>query len=145
MPTDKVTNVSEKSMNFVHKNFTRRMGCWWRESTSSENQTPEFIKGKFNKISQADLEREFSPFEFHQCLCRYVEEISSAAMLATKRSEGVAPEVNLREHQTYMPPPSVKKAVHSGFETQMRRHQKSKRGVSVAPQKGLISSKSFIK
>ena len=29
--------------------------------------------------------------------CRYVEEISLAAMLATKRSEGVELEVNLRE------------------------------------------------
>ena len=32
-----------------------------------------------------------------------------------------------------------------GFETQGRRHQKSKTGVSVAPQKGLISSKNFKK
>ena len=29
--------------------------------------------------------------------CRYVEETGSAAMLAAKRSAGVAPEVNLRE------------------------------------------------
>ena len=34
---------------------------------------------------------------FHQCLHRYVEEISSVAMLATKRSAGVTPKVNLRE------------------------------------------------
>ena len=38
------------------------------------------------------------PFDSHQCLRRYVDEISSAAMLATKRSAGVASEVNLREH-----------------------------------------------
>ena len=37
------------------------------------------------------------PFDSHQCLRRYVEEIGSAAMLAAKRSAGVAPEVNLRE------------------------------------------------
>ena len=30
-----------------------------------------------------------------------------------------------------MPPPSVNKAVPSGFETQRRHHQKSKAGVSV--------------
>ena len=66
--------------------------------------------------------------------CRYVEEISSAAMLVTKKS-GVVPEVNLTERVTHMPPPSVNKAVHSGFETQMRCHQKSKTGVSLAPQK----------
>ena len=62
--------------------------------------------------------------------CRYVEEISSAAMLTLKRLAGVAPEVNLRKHVTCMPLPSANKAAYSGFET-----QKSKTGVSVAPQK----------
>ena len=57
---------------------------------------------------------------------RYVEEISSAAMLAAKRSAGVAPEVHLRECVTYTPLASVNKAAHSGFEIQRRRHQKSK-------------------
>ena len=66
---------------------------------------------------------------------RYVEEIGLAAMLAAKRLPGVAPEVNLREHVTHMPPPSMNKAVHSGFETQRKHHKKSKTGVSVAPQK----------
>ena len=32
---------------------------------------------------------------------------------------------------------------HPGFETQGRHHQKSKTGVSVAPQKGLMSSKNY--
>ena len=40
----------------------------------------------------------------------------SAAMLAAKRSAGVTPEVNLREHVTCMPLPSVNKAAHFGFE-----------------------------
>ena len=40
---------------------------------------------------------------------------------------------------------SINKAAHSGFETQRRRHQKSKTGVSVAPQKGLLSSKNIFK
>ena len=31
--------------------------------------------------------------------------------------------------------------IHPAYETQGRRHQKSKSGVSVAPQKGLVSSK----
>ena len=62
--------------------------------------------------------------------CRYVEEIS--------RSAGVTPEVNLREHVPHTPLPSVNKAAHSGFESQRRCHQKSKTGVSVAPQKGRI-------
>ena len=47
--------------------------------------------------------------------CRYVEEISLAAMLVAKTSAGVAPEVNVRECTTCMPPPSMNKAVHSDF------------------------------
>ena len=35
--------------------------------------------------------------------------------------------------------------IQPGFETQGRRHQKSKTGLSVAPQKGLLSSKNFKK
>ena len=66
-------------------------------------------------------------------------------MLATKRSVGITQEVNLREHVTCMPPPSMNKAAHSGFETQRRCHQKSKTGVTVAAQKGLMSYKIFLK
>ena len=58
--------------------------------------------------------------------CRYMEENSSVAMLAAKRSAGVTPEVNCRECVTYMPLTSVNKTAHSGFETQRRHHQKSK-------------------
>ena len=53
----------------------------------------------------------------------YVEENGSAAMLATKRSAGVTPEVNLREHLTCTILPSANKAARSGFETQRRCHQ----------------------
>ena len=60
--------------------------------------------------------------------CGYMEEIGLAAMLAAKRSAGVAPEVNLIEHVAHMPVPSANKAAHSGFETQRRHYQKSKRG-----------------
>ena len=35
--------------------------------------------------------------------------------------------------------------IHPGFETQGRRHQKSKTGVAVAPRKGLMSSKDLFK
>ena len=72
---------------------------------------------------------------------KYVEENNLVAMLAAKRSAGVTPEVNLREHVTHMPQPSINNAAHSGFETQRRCHQKSKIGVLVAPQKELMSSK----
>ena len=66
---------------------------------------------------------------------KYEAENGSAAMLAT-HTAGVAPEVNLDDVYTLlMPPPGVNKAAYSGFEAQRRRHQKSKIGVSVAPQK----------
>ena len=66
-------------------------------------------------------------------------------MLVIKRSAGVTPDVNLREHISCIPLPSVNKAAHSGIETQRGCHHKSKTGVSVAPQKGLKSSKNFKK
>ena len=62
-----------------------------------------------------------------------MEEISLAIMLAAKRSAGIAPEVNLMEHVTCMPLPSVNKAPLSGFEFQRRRQQKTQ---TVARQKG---------
>ena len=74
---------------------------------------------------------------------KYVDRNGSAATLATKRSAGVTPEMNLRECVTHMPLPSANKAAHSGFETQRICHQKFKTGVSVAPQKGLMSSNFF--
>ena len=64
-------------------------------------------------------------------------------LLAVKRLAGVAPEVNLRNNISCMLLPSTNKVAHLGFETQGRHHQKYKTGVSVAPQKGLISSKNF--
>ena len=76
---------------------------------------------------------------------RYVEVNGLAAMLATKRLAGVAPEVNIRECVTHMPLLSLNKASHSGFETQRRRHQKSKTVLSVARQKRFMSSKSYFK
>ena len=72
-------------------------------------------------------------------------QIGSAAMLAIKRLPGVTPEVSLRECVTHIPPLSMNKVAHSGFETQRSHHQKSKTGVSVAPQKGLMSSNFFFK
>ena len=71
---------------------------------------------------------------------RYVEEISLAAMLATKRSAGVTPEVNLREYVTHTP-------VQIRLPTlplKLREDQRSKTGVSVAPQKRPTSRNSPI-
>ena len=39
----------------------------------------------------------------------------------------------------------ISKRIHPGFETQGRCHQKSKTGLSMAQQKGLMSSKQFLK
>ena len=76
---------------------------------------------------------------------RYVEDIDSASMLATKRLTGVAPEVNLKEFVTCMPMPSTNKASHSVFKPRGVVTKKSKTRVSVAHQKGLMSSKNFKK
>ena len=65
-------------------------------------------------------------------------------MPAVKRSAGVTPEVNLR-NSLHTGDKAHKQWIHPGFETQGRHHQKSKTGVSVAPQKGLMSSKRFLK
>ena len=64
-------------------------------------------------------------------------------MLAAKRSAGVTPEVNLREHVMDMSLPSVNKVAHSGFETQKRRQQKSKHSGISGPTKSV--SNSFLK
>ena len=66
-------------------------------------------------------------------------------MLAAKRSAGVAAEVNLRERVTCIPPPIANKVAHFSFVTQRRCHQKTKTRVSVALQKGLMSSKILLK
>ena len=54
-------------------------------------------------------------------ICMYVVVNGSIVMLAAKRSAGVAPEVNGREHVTCTPLQSSNKAAHSGFETQIER------------------------
>ena len=72
---------------------------------------------------------------------RYGGEISLAAILAVKRSAGVAPGVNCRQPVTHMPLPSVSKAAYSGFEIQRRCHQKSDTGVSVPHKNDLCPPK----
>ena len=60
------------------------------------------------------------------------------------QSAGVAPKVNLR-NSWHTGNKACKQGIHPGFETQERSHQKSKTGVSVAPQKGLMCSKNLEK
>ena len=68
----------------------------------------------------------------------------SAAMLTSIQSAGVVPEQNLR-NSLHAGDKAHKQGIHPGFETQGRHYQKSKTGVFVAPQKGLIFSKKFLK
>ena len=49
----------------------------------------------------------------------------------------------MRSESPATPPESINK-VHSSFDTQSRHQQKSKTGESIAPQKGLMSSKNFL-
>ena len=66
---------------------------------------------------------------------KYVDENGSAAMLVTKTSAGVVLKRNTRECTSRMPPPSVNKTAHFGFETKRRCYQRSKTELSVALQK----------
>ena len=92
-------------------------------------------------ISHCEGQHDSSGFRVPPMPCRYVEEMAhyhagcqEVGRCHTRgESQGMC--------NTYMPPPSLNKAAHSGFETQRRCHQNSKTGVSVVPQKGLMSSK----
>ena len=75
----------------------------------------------------------------HQCLYMYEDQKRFGAMLDIQRSAGVTPEVNMRS-PLHAGEQVLKSMIHPGFETQGRHHQKSKTGVSLAPQSGLMSS-----
>ena len=77
-------------------------------------------------------------------ICKYVDQKGSASMLVTKRSAGVAAEVNLR-NPLHTGNDAYKWRIHPGFENQGTYHQKSKTGVSMTPLKGLMSSKNCLK
>ena len=59
-------------------------------------------------------------------------------MLAVNKSAGIALEVNLR-NSLHVAEEAHTQEIQPGFETLGRHHQKSKREISTAPQKGLIS------
>ena len=61
---------------------------------------------------------------------RYVEELDSAAMLATKRLAGVTPEVNLGEHVTHTTPPSVTRLPTLAFNLDETSPEVQNRGIS---------------
>ena len=68
---------------------------------------------------------------------KYVDQKSSAAILAIKRSAGVTPEVNLRNPLHT----NEKACLWVAFETQHRHPQKFKTRVSVPPKKDLCPPK----
>ena len=75
---------------------------------------------------------------------KYVDQKDSAAMLAIKRLVGIAPEVNVRD-PLHASGKAQQWEINPGFETQGLCNKKSKSGVSVAPQKGLLSFNIFFK
>ena len=66
------------------------------------------------------------------------------AALAAKRSAAFVRKANLG-NPLRPGDKASKQRIHPGFETQGRRQQKSKMGITVAPQKGLMFSKIFLK
>ena len=79
-------------------------------------------------------------FESHQCLAgMWKRRLGCHAGCREVSRCCTRGESQLMCNVTHTPPLS------SGFDTQRRHHQKSKTGVSVAPQKGLMSSKNLKK
>ena len=74
---------------------------------------------------------------------KYMDQNSSAAMLATKSQQMLHQRWIWGVHHVQVTK-HVSEVVYPGFETLGRPHQKSKTGVSVAPQKGLMSSKKYL-
>ena len=113
----------------------------WKESCSNHRGNNSFFIGMFPEIPNPRIWTEPQVIRVHKKKLgvppmparRHMEENSPAAMLATNRSAGVIPEVNLSECVTCMPASSANNAAHSGFETN-RCHQWSK---TVAPLKVL--------
>ena len=65
-------------------------------------------------------------------------------MLVVKRLAGVAPEVNLR-NPLYTGEEAHKWGISPGFETQGRRHQKSKQGYQWPHKEDMFPPKNFLK
>ena len=83
------------------------------------------------------------PTNAHIHLSKYINQKSLTVVLTIKRPAGIT--------EVYLGNPlqagdqACKWGIHNDFEMQGRRHQKSKIGVSVVPQRGLMYSKIFQK
>ena len=77
-------------------------------------------------------------FKSYACGHNILEKEHVAVYIKQGRSEDIAPEVKFRKHIMHTSSPSVNKE-------EPTRHQKSKKRVSLAPQKGLMSFKTFFK
>ena len=101
---------------------------------------PEWLSGLQRRDACGTDDHGFKPqTSTNACghICKYTDRKDLGTMLTPIQSAGVTPEVNLRITQAK----KHAKRIHPGFEAQGRCHQKSKTGVSVVPQKGLMSSK----
>ena len=78
------------------------------------------------------------------CQVRLITQKEFSNKSIVKRLAGVTPEVNLR-NPLHVDDKSCKRGTYAGYEIKDRGHQKSKTGVSVAQQKGLMSSNFFLK
>ena len=112
-------NTDDKSSRSEKKNTNRGSNGFHTQFQRWTNLFVVYLWSLVSKVTQANKNRDTS--------------IQSA---------GVVPEVNLR-NSWHAGKKACKQGIHPGFETQGRRHQKSKTGVSVAPRKGLMSSKNF--
>ena len=75
-------------------------------------------------------------------ICKYMDWKGLVAIMTSVQSVSVVIEVNLRITTGEK---AWKQGIHPGFNTLGRCHQKSKTEVSVAPQKGPVSTKNFEK
>ena len=73
-------------------------------------------------------------------VCKYVDENGSAAMLVSKRSADVAPEVNLRENTSCMFLPSAIRLPTLALKPRTDVTRSPNRGIS-GPTKGHVSTK----
>ena len=75
-------------------------------------------------------------------VCKYVVQIGLATMLATKRSAGVTPDLNLR-NPLHLGDKTPKQGNPPWLWSPGQMLPEAQNGLSVAPEKGLMSSKNF--
>ena len=81
----------------------------------------------------------------HQCLWIHGLQVRGSNRLGCHAAEETVSKCHTRsESEDHTSEKACKQEIHSGFETQSRCRQKSKTGVSVDPQIGLVSPEKII-